>query len=780
MYQYDRRSGYSIMAVDDPEMSRVIVRSRLAIAVVFGATVLLHGVVDPVAAQNHGTVRGTVTLLDTGAAVHGATVLIIGPGFVAATAEDGQFEIVNVPPGTYEILAQREHLTATRQTITVHAAQVAEVDFALSLSPVHEEITVTANPSGSGAAFEAFNAVSTLDSFDLVTGSHGTLGEALENQPGIAKRGFGPGSSRPIIRGFDGDRVLMMQDGISTGDLSSQSGDHGVTIDPNGLERVEVVSGPATLLYSSNAVGGLVNAITPHESYRESLTAGTRGQISADGGSANRQAGTNGSVQHAQDHLLLWAGGGARRTADYDTPEGTIKNSATRLLSSSAGVGYFGDRVFASGGFQVENGRYGVPYAGALHGDGDAEVFVDIDSRRRVWRFDVGTQNLSNRLIDSVRVVFNVADWQHDEVETAEGMESLGTEFENRTYVVRAELNQRQTGALKGTFGVWTKVRDYLARGDEALTPPTEQTAFAAFVYEELSLARYRVQFSGRVERNAYAVQGRDAVDVGDESSLEPPTVRDRNFTGASASVGVQGDLGSRTSFVANLTRFYRAPALEELYTFGPHVGNLILEVGNPDLERESTLGLDLSLRHQSTRVRGNFNVYLYDIDDFIFAAVTDEVVDGLRVAPYLQGDSRFLGFEAEGSVRAGDTTWVNLGIGYVNAQLTTTDEALPRIPPLRGQLSVDLAYRGLTISPEWIVAAEQEQLFRGETETAGYSVLNVRGSYVWPGQHVVHILSVTGYNLTDALYRNHTSFIKDLAPEIGRGIRFGCSMRFF
>ena len=136
----------------------------------------------------------------------------------------------------------------------------------MSLSPVHEEITVTANPSGSGAAFEAFNAVSTLDSFDLVTGSHGTLGEALENQPGIAKRGFGPGSSRPIIRGFDGDRVLMMQDGISTGDLSSQSGDHGVTIDPNGLERVEVVSGPATLLYSSNAVGGLVNAITPHES----------------------------------------------------------------------------------------------------------------------------------------------------------------------------------------------------------------------------------------------------------------------------------------------------------------------------------------------------------------------------------------------------------------------------------------------------------------------------------------------------------------------------------
>ena len=756
-------------------------RSRRALAVVFGATVLLHGVVDPVAAQDHGTVRGTVTFLDNDWAVHGATVLIIGPGLVAATAEDGRFEIVNVPPGTYQILAQREHLTAARQTITVRTAQVAEVDFALGL-PVHEEITVTANPGGSGTSFEAFNAVSTLDSFDLATGVHGTLGEALEHQPGIAKRGFGPGSSRPIIRGFDGDRVLMLQDGISTGDLSNQSGDHGVTIDPNGLERVEVVRGPATLLYGSNAVGGVVNAITPHDSYQESLTTGTRGQISADGGSANRQAGTNGSVQYAQDHLLLWAGGGARRTADYDTPEGTIENSATRLSSGSTGVGYLGDRVFASGGFQIEDGRYGIPFAGALHGEGDAEVFVDIDSRRRVGRFDVGMQNLSNRLIDSFRVMFNVVDWQHDEVETTGGVESLGTEFDNRTYVVRAELNQRQTSALEGTFGVWTKVRDYVATGDEALTPPTEQTAFAAFVYEELSLSRYRVQFGGRVERNAYAVQGRATVDPDDrdDRSPEPPTVRDRTFIGASASVGVQTDLGGPVSFVANLTRSYRAPALEELYTFGPHVGNLIFEVGNPKLERESTLGLDLSLRHRSTRARGNFNVYLYDIDNFVFASVTDEVVDGLRVAPYLQGESRFIGFDAKGSVRLGEQVWVNLGLGLVDAQLTETNEALPRIPPLRGQLSVHLPYRGFTITPEWIFTSKQDRVFREETETNGYSVLNVRVSYVRPRQHMVHILSAAGYNLTNELYRNHTSFIKDLAPEVGRGVKFGYSLRFF
>ena len=129
--------------------------------------------------------------------------MIIGPGFVAATAEDGQFEIVNVPPGTYEILAQREHLTATRQTITVYAAQVAEVDFALSLSPVHEEITVTANPSGSGAAFEAFNAVSTLDSFDLVTGvprdAWRAAGEPARHREARLRTGLEP-SDHPRLR----------------------------------------------------------------------------------------------------------------------------------------------------------------------------------------------------------------------------------------------------------------------------------------------------------------------------------------------------------------------------------------------------------------------------------------------------------------------------------------------------------------------------------------------------------------------------------------------------
>ena len=748
--------------------------SRVAVSAVVAALAVIS-----VHAQGTGSVQGTVTFSDGGAAVHGAVVLVVGAGLVALTAENGEFEIETVPVGTYEILAQRDHLTAARQTITVEAEHVTTVTFTLELSPVHEEVTVTATPGGGTTAFEAFNAITTLDSFELLTNVAGTLGDALENQPGVAKRSFGPGSSRPIIRGFDGDRVLIMEDGIGTGDLASQSGDHGVTIDPNGLERIEVVRGPATLLYGSNAVGGVVNAVTPHESYRDSMVEGTRGQLSADAGTANRQAGTNASLQHASGDLMMWAGGGARRSDDYETPEGTIENSETRLTTGRAGVGYFGERLFASGGFTLEDSRYGVPFAGELH-DEEAEVFIDIDSQRRVGRFDVGMQNVGTNVLDAFRVVVNVIDWGHDEIEIADGTERVGTKFNNRTYVMRAEFDQRQTATLSGKYGVWTKFRNYVATGEEALAPPTDQTAFAAFGYEELAFGPHRLQLGGRVERNAYTVDPRTESDHAENGGVDPPEVRDRDFTGMSASVGFQTDLGEDATFVTNVTRSYRAPALEELYNFGPHVGNLLFEIGNPDLERESTLGLDLSVRHQSTRLRGDFNVYVYDIDNFVFAAVTDEVIDGLSVAEYLQGDSRFIGFDAKGSVRVGEQVWVNLGLGLVDAKLTRTNEALPRIPPLRGQLSVDVSYRGFTITPEWIFASKQDRVFRDETETDGYSVLNMRASYVWPKQHMVHILSVAGYNLTNELYRNHTSFIKDLAPEIGRGVKFGYSLRFF
>ena len=826
--------------------------TRLSAALAAAALLAL-----PARAQETGAVGGRVTLEDGGGPVHGAVIVVVGAGAVGLTDEDGAFEIDGVPAGTYEVLAQREHLTAGRQAVTVAPGETAMVDFMLGLSAVHEELTVTASAGGAETPLEAFNAVTTLDSFDVVSVGANTIGEALRNEPGIASRSFGPGSDRPIIRGFDGDRVLILEDGIRTGDLSSQSGDHGVTVDPNGAERIEIVRGPATLLYGSNAVGGLVNIITPHESYRDSRFQGTRGQFTVDGGSANAQAGTAASFQHAQGNMLFWGGGSLRRTDDYSTPDGVVENSATELTNAQAGVGWFGDRAFASGGFRAEDGRYGVPFAGefhAAHGPEDEddheeeddhghdhghdhddeeeeeddheeeeahEAAIDLASRRRVGRFDVGLRNLANRAIEGVRLSANVIDWGHDELNIEEGVESIGTRFTNRTTILRAEVDQQQTARLSGRFGAWAKMREFEAVGVEALAPRTDQTAFAAFAYEELDFGRYRLQFGGRVERNDYRPDERpgghdddhdddhddgddhdddqddhdhdhdhdhdddgddhdDDEDDHDHGGLVAPDPRDRQFLGSSASFGLHTDLGAGSAFVANVTSSHRAPALEELFNFGPHVGNLAFEIGNPDLDAETTLGLDLSLRHQSESARASMNFYVYGIDNFIFGERTGGEADGLAVLDFHQGDSRFRGWDARASFRLGGRAWTTLGIGYVDARLTATNEPLPRIPPLRGTLSLDLPYGGFTVSPELEFAGAQDRVFHDETETEGYSVVNLRASYVWPRQSAAHILSFTGYNLTNALYRNHTSFIKDLAPEMGRGVKVGYSVRFF
>ncbi len=773
--------------------------------------------------------RGTVTLMENGGPVDGALILIIGTGAFTFT-DDGAFEFTNVPAGTYDVIAQREQLTAGFQAITIGGGETATVDFELSLSPVREEVTVTASAAvGAAATLQAFNAVTTVDSFEIARRAPSTIGEALEDEPGIANRSFGPGASRPVIRGFGGDRVLIIEDGIPTGDLSATSDHHGMTIDPNSAERIEIVRGPATLLYGSGVVGGLINIITPHAAYRNLLTPpesygdtlidGTRAQLGGDTGSANRQAGTYANLQHSQGNLLYWASGAKRRTGDYDTPEGPVFNTAAELTNARTGLGYFGDRAFASLSLTFEDSRFGLPFEDLFHSHGQEEdshgheadepeeaageddTAIDLTSRRRVGRFDLGLRNLNNDFLQGVRTGFHVIDVADDHVDTVGGVDNVDSRISNRTYIKRTLFYQRQLGHFTGRFGTELKYRDFDVTGTEALAPRTDQSTVSVFGYEEVSFGRYRLQLAGRAERNDYKPAGRvplpghdgagDAMDddghghdhgqdddAEDEDHLEPPDPRDRQFLGVSASVGLHADLGAATAFVANLMQSHRVPGLSELYNYGPHLGNF--EVGNPDLEAETTLGLDFSLRHQSGRVGTDLNFYVYDIENFIFGDHTLEVVDNLRVLDIIQDDSRFVGFDARGSVRLGGQAWASLGIGYVNATLTSTNEAVPRIPPLRATLSVDIPHGAFTVSPELMFAARQDRVFRDETSTPGYAVLNLDASYIWPRQHMAHVLSFTGYNLTNALFRNHMSFIKDLAPEMGRGVKVGYSLRFF
>ena len=732
-----------------------------------------------VTAQSGGVIEGSV-LLPTDAPAHRATVMLVQLGRVVETDEEGRYRFENVPDGTYEIVAIMSAMSAPGQVLEVSVGLTVSLDIQLMVSPLRQEITVTAT-GREELTFEAVPSVTTLNSFDLSEAMATSIGDVLNGQLGVTKRSFGAGNSRPVVRGFDGDRVLVMQDGVRVGSLASQSGDHAEPIDTSSVERVEVVKGPATLLYGSNAVGGVVNAVSSHQEIHQRPHQGLQGQVSTSFGTGNGQAGGSFNSEYGFEKWLVWVGGGGQRTDDYSTPIGKIENSKSRISNGSVGIGWYSDEGFISIGYKANDGRSGIPFAGSLQiheevGDevasGEEEVeAVDVAFRRHNVHFTAGLLNIGS-IFEAAELSLNYTDWNQDEVETVKnGIQAVGTTFENKQFVYRGVFKQVRSEVLSGSFGFWGMTRDYEAKGEEALSPSIKKKAFAVFALEEFEYDRVKVQFGGRIEHNRYEPKERAAV---------RKQFSDRAFTGFSAGIGARFDLWPGGAFVANYTSSFRAPALEELYNFGPHLGNRTFEVGNSDLQHEHSDGFDFSLRQQNRSIRSEVNFFYYDIDNFVFLSPTGEIEDGLIKAVYEQSESRFLGAEAKLDLGLHDNLWLNLTLDAVDTQLKETNSPLPRIPPLRGKVGFDFRHNNLSIRPEVIMADSRDDTFSTETRTPGYSLFNLKAAYTIPQQHLAHHLSVNFFNMGNRIYRNHGSFIKDLAPEIGRGIRFSYILKYY
>jgi iron complex outermembrane recepter protein len=720
----------------------------------FFLSVILFAI--PAGAQSTGTIKGTVSLAEKDLTLPHVTVLVSQLGRSVETGDDGAFEFQNVPPGTYDVVVTRAGLSSLLQSVQVTEGQTATVDFKLSLSPIRQEITVTTT-GAEVPTFESFQTVSTLDSFALAEKSAASVGEVLDNQPGVAKRSSGPGTARPVIRGFDGDRVLIMEDGIRTGTLSSQSADHGEPIDVMSIERLEVVKGPATLLYGSNAIGGVVNAVSRHFQMKEQNQDGIRGYLSGTGGTNNKDGAGSTGFELGNNNWLLWANASHQKTQDYKAGGGqVVVNSGARLSNGGIGLGWFGDRAFTSGGYDYSDGIWGIPFAQG------ADELVRLDFFKRKARLSGGFRTDSP--INMFRYDFNYSGYVHKEINFLGEEPELGTTFNNKQYTYQFAADHRAGDRLTGTLGFYGMHRNYLTVGEEAITPPTEGNVVAVFGLEELSFNRFKLQFGGRLEDTRY----------------DPTGAEKTTFTGVSASTGIHVPLWQNGAFVMNYTHSYRAPALEELYNNGPHPGNLVFEVGNPGLDRERGAGIDASLRHVAERIRAEANFYYYNMKDFVFLDVTDEIEDGLPIAFYRQGDTKYTGTELVLNAGLHPNLWLDLGLDYVRAELKDTNTPLPRIPPLRSHIGIEGRYRGLSVKPEVIMADKQDRVFVNEDPTAGYATFNLNASYTLPARHFSHHFAFTAFNLGDRLYRNHLSFIKSIAPEIGRGVKFTYSLRFF
>lgn len=716
--------------------------------------VVLAIVMVPGSGQTTGSIRGVVTLEETHLPLHNVVLVISQLRKQTITDEEGNYEFREIPPGSYTLIARIDRMPDVVQRIEVVAGPATTINFQVKLTGIREQVTVSATGAEQSAS-ESFQSTNTLDAISLIQKDTSSLGEALDHEAGVAKRGLGPGSSRPVIRGFDGDRVLITQDGIRTGSLSYASGDHGEPINMLSIERVEVVRGPATLLYGTSAIGGMVNAVTGHEYPHNGL----RGFLSGTGGTTNNIGAASAGLEYGTEKWLIWANGGVQRSSDYNTPIGEVLNSKTRNYDFSTGGGFYSNKGWFSASYGRNKFRYGIPVD---PGDLAESEIADLDMRRHNARINAGLRNLTGA-ISSLQLTFDFSDYKHQELVE----DQVETSFFNKTYSYRAMAEQQRYGRLTGSFGISGFYRDFKTVGEEALAPPTTQNSFAAFALETIDLEKVAFQFGGRIERNSY--------DVDPSSGL-----RNRSFTGFSGSAGIRVPVWTGGSIAANYAHSYRAPSLDELYNNGPHPGNLTFEIGNINLKRERGDGLDVSVRHQSDRFRGELNYFYYHLRDFIFLAPTGDFDDSLPVAEYLQGNSRFTGVEANVDIGFHPNLWLRSGLDYVNAELTATHTPLIRIPPLRGRLGFEFQKNGFRLFPELIMAQNQDRVFTNEAPTAGYAFVNLTGSYTVTQQHAAHIIGFNAFNLNDKLYRNHLSFIKAFAPEIGRGIKFSYTVRFF
>ena len=739
------------------------------------ALTMVLGLALPAAAQETVTLSGRLINSLTGAPVAGASVTLDELRRQTTSATDGTFSFDNVPPGLYHASIVAEGFSSRRSEITVAAGQTSVIDVAVD-PELHFEAVVSVSAEAR-SQFDAFQPTSVLAGQELQKQLETSVGATLEGQPGVAARSLGPAPARPVIRGLGGDRVLILQDGQRMADLSSQSADHGVTANPAAAQRIEVVRGPATLLYGANAVGGLVNIIT--EDIPTRPIAGVTGNFTFDVGSASTEGGGAGSVRAGNGTLALQAGGGGRGSGDVGTPEGEIVNSQSRNAFGSVGLSWTGARGYFGGSYGYDDTRYGVPVI--------EEGRVELTPRKHAFTLRGGAQGLRGAF-DALRATLGVRRYRHEEVVA----DAVGTAFRNNTIEGEVMGSHVALGRLKGSIGGSIFDRRFEATGEEALSPAVDQRTFAAFLYEELTWPHVTLQFGGRLDRIDYDPHGEPA----------------RDFTTGSGSFGLlfrPAAADDRLTLALSAASAARSPALEELFFFGPHPGNFAFEVGNPALDPEHALGVDVSLRWRGRRASGEITYFRNSIRDYIFAApLADEDFEAreeefaLRFPgrevhegegdhehgefPFLEyvgADSVLQGLEAHGDLALTPQLFLEFQLDFVRGTLQASDEPLPRMPPLRIGTGLRYQRNAFQAGGHVRVAGAQDRIFRTETPTEGYETLRLFASYSFGRGSVAHTITARVDNGTNALYRNHLSLIKDVVPEPGRNVKLLYNVSF-
>jgi len=736
-----------------------------------------------------------------GTPIAGATVEVVGTNLSTRANDQGQFSLPN-PSGK----PQELHVKATgfaHKILLIEGTANTSLTVVLDTSTL-ETVDVIGLP-WHVSNIESAQPITVLSDKQLRSKQSSTLGDTLKYEVGVHSSYYGPVASSPIIRGLEGPRVLITQNGLDAGDASRVGPDHVVATEASTARQIEILRGPATLFYGSGAIGGVVNIVDD----RVPQSSDTQGEWRIEHNSVANDKLVSGSVTSGTDRVALHADGFWRESDDYKIPGSAeaggndqhqrLKSSAYDAQGFNLGGSYFLDNGFVG----ISAGRlertYGIP--GHSHGDEDVAVHADMEQDRVQI---ISELKLDNDFISAVNTRLGYTDYQHHEIE----LDTIATTFANESYEARVDIFHHPIMDWRGALTLHYKHSDFFAVGDEAFTPPSLTKTWALALIEERHFGPVLVQLGARVEQVDISA-ARFVVDVDryDHTLLSNYAV-DHQSTPFSLSAGAVWDFTPGYNLAVSITHAERTPSASELLSYGAHIGSGLYEVGallglhrhtdgsfhfelqHQDVKLETSNNIDISLR----KFNGDFgfitNIFYNAIDDYYYLAntgLTRSIAHqhddhfhyfDMPLYVYQAQDARLYGVEGEFIWQINAPLKLTLMTDYIKGELRHGGD-LPRIPPLRLGGRVNYQINDLTLEASATHYFKQSDVAALETETNGYTLLDLQASYDlsrWVSGASIYL---KGQNLTNEYARVHSSFLKDKAPLPGRSLAIGISGRF-
>jgi iron complex outermembrane receptor protein len=735
------------------------------------------------------TIAGTV--VSAGSPIVGATVRLLDLDRIEHTGAQGQFTFPNVPKGTYRVFVGVTGYASATDTVKV-VNDVANVSFNLRKSAIQlKEVVVSASPVAR-TSDDQYQSTASKSRVEFQNSPGMSFAEKISDLPGVTTRSLGSAPARPILRGLGDNEVLVLENGLRMGDLATFDPAHATPIEAISIAQIDVVRGPATILYGPSTIGGLVNVITdivPSVSdHPISGTVAVEGNTVSGGG-----AGYVNNI-YSQGNQAFRVSAGGVRASNVRIPSGNYTDPGTGTVfnldrmpqtfdhSGEAGLGYAyqgGVGTFGIGGkhFEVNYGIPGVPpnpdFANV------PPTTSRIAERRNTIEF---RSMLNSGLSFAQQLRFNGSfnDYNHSEFPTAQDANGVSdpqaNHFHKRAFNGVVQLQHQPFGKLQGTLGLWTNIEDLTIEGDEPLGPNSRTTGIAGYAFEEYPAAENtRLQAGLRYDYNK--IQTRPYPE-----STDPffQTINESRLSNAlTASLGAIQQLTPSLAGSLSLARSFRAPTVQELFANGLDAPSGTYTIGTKGLGPETGFGVDASLKGSFASASFELSPYVNNIRQYIYGFLRGDTIQGFPVRQFGATDAHLYGIDASVTVQPVQNFALRAGADYVNAEDTKQHVPLPFTPPLRGLLRLtyqDPIYMGMI---ETRAAARQTRLGEGDTPTAGYAIVNLGVGVRLTQQRLVNNISLHCDNVFNRVYRDNLSVIKDFIPQPARGFRLNYQATF-